>query len=225
MTKFLIAFCSVIFLWTFVQERQNRNEVPEIVQICLFEYPGSDWAGFYGELVSWAEHKEIVTPELFRNIREGQVWRLVTPAFLHTDLIHLLFNMLWLLVLGRMMEKNLKLYDYIFFILIAAVVTNTLQYLMTGPFFMGFSGIASAMAGYIWVRKRRAPWESYPIDNGTLIFLGIFILGMLVLQIVAFFLNILHIVPFQLNIANTAHVSGALLGMLLGRIEVFQRNV
>lgn len=225
MTKFLIVLCSLIFIWTFVQERQESNQVPTVVQACLFDYPQNNWGGFYGELVDWTQDKVMVTPDLFGDIKKGQVWRLLTPAFLHTDLIHLLFNMLWLLVFGKMLEKNLKTGAYIVFIVIAAVVTNTLQYLMTGPYFMGFSGIASAMAGYIWVRKRRAPWESYPIDNGTLIFLGIFILGMLALQIVAFFLNILHIVPFQLNIANTAHVSGALLGMLLGRIEVFQRKV
>jgi len=183
------------------------------------------WPGFYYVVLKWSQSKELLRANLFTDIKKGEVWRLVTPTFLHAEFLHILFNLLWLWMLGKMLEKNLKFGLYLLFVLIAAVITNTLQYLMTGPFFMGFSGVVSAMAGYIWIRKKRAPWEIYPIDFGTLIFLWIFIFGMLLLQIVAFFLEILHIVSFQLNIANTAHVSGVVLGMLLGCIKLFKRKM
>ena len=183
------------------------------------------WRGFYSVFLDWKERENIIHAKIFTDIRKGEVWRLFTPAILHIEMLHLLFNMLWLWILGKMVEKNLKVLLYIFFVVFTAAITNTLQYLMTGPFFMGFSGVASAMAGFVWIRKKYAPEESYPIDKGSLLYLGIFIFGMLCVQIVAFFLEILHIFTFKLIIANTAHVSGVLLGMLLGRVKVFQRKI
>ncbi len=182
------------------------------------------WPGYYYVFLNWKDRAELLRAKLFTNILEGEIWRIFTPTLLHTEILHLLFNMLWLWMLGKMIEKNLKIFSYIVFIAVTAVVTNTIQYLTTGPFFMGFSGVVSAMAGYIWVRKKRAPWEIYPIDYGTLIFLWVFIFGMLALQVVAFFLEILHILTFQLNLANAAHVSGVFMGMILGRVKVFQRK-
>ncbi len=198
------------------------NEGKELLQKIEENPP---WTGFYYVALKWKESKKLLQAKLFTDIKKGEVWRLVTPTFLHIEFLHLLFNLLWLWILGKLLEQNLKFSLYLLFVVITSIVTNTLQYLMTGPFFMGFSGVVAAMAGYIWVRKKKAPWEIYPVDFGTLIFLWIFIFGMLILQVVAFFLEILHIVSFQLNIANTAHVSGVILGMLLGRVKLFQRKM
>ncbi len=183
------------------------------------------WSGFYYLLLDGKDREKILQAKRFVDIRKGELWRLITPAFLHIELLHLLFNMLWLFILGKMLEKNVKILPYIIFIAVTAAVTNTLQYLMTGPFFMGFSGVVSAMAGYIWMRKKYFTEENYPIDSISLTYLWIYIFGMLCLQIVAFFLEILHIFTFKLIIANTAHVSGVLLGMLIGRVNVFQRKM
>ena len=212
----------------YAEELMEKYELTKDTDVMTLPIEGQDliqkiretppWEGFYAIFTNWGERKELLKPRLFSDIREGEVWRVVTPTILHVDFLHFLFNMLWLWLLGRMVEKNMHFLSYLIFVLVVAVITNTLQYLMTGPFFMGFSGVVSAMAGYIWVRKKKAPWEIYPVDFATLIFLWIFIFGMLALQIVAFFLEILHIVSFPLNIANTAHVSGVILGFLFGRV-------
>ena len=44
-------------------------------------------------------------PELIRH--SFQIWRLVTPVFLHASLLHLLFNCLSTLVIGSQIEKLL----------------------------------------------------------------------------------------------------------------------
>lgn len=216
----------------FATELMDEYTVAKETDIATLPAPGQalirkiqenpPWEGVYTLLLDWKDREKLLQAKLFSNIASGEVWRLFTPTILHVDFLHFLFNMLWLWMLGKMMERNMHLFTYLVFVVVTAVLTNTLQYLMTGPFFMGFSGVVSAMAGYIWVRKKRAPWEIYPIDFGTLIFLWVFIFGMMTLQIVAFFLEILHIVSFQLNIANTAHVSGVVLGLLFGR--VFKRK-
>lgn len=180
------------------------------------------WSGWVHALL-YPDSKEAKAP-LFTSIRQGEVWRAITPIFLHANLVHILFNMLWLWALGKMVEENLNTLRTLVFILIVALVTNCLQYLATGPFFMGFSGVIAAFGGYIWERKRCAPWEVYPIDPFALTILWIFIFGFLALQIIAFFLEMFHIVSFEMPIANTAHVAGVLLGVSFAHIKFFQRN-
>lgn len=183
------------------------------------------WTGYYGVLTNWKERKILWDRPKFTEIKKGEVWRVITPVFLHANLIHLLFNMLWLWMLGRMIEENMKTTAYFCFIFAVAAVTNTLQYLMTGPFFMGISGVVTAMSGYIWVRKKEAPWEYFPISQSTILLLWFYIFGLVLLQMIVFILQISHIVRLEISMANTAHVSGLLLGLGLAKIPFFQRKL
>ncbi len=183
------------------------------------------WIGFYNLCLNYSKRDILLTAPMFTSILHGEVWRIFTPIFLHAGILHFFFNMLWLWLLGKMVEGNMSTISFILFILIAAAFTNTCQYLMTGPFFMGISGVLTALAGYIWSRKKIAPWEIYPVDRGTLVFLACFVFGLLGLQIVAFYLQLVHNSAIPLNFANTAHVSGVFLGLLLGRTTLFQRKI
>lgn len=184
------------------------------------------WQGAY----AWALAKaQGTTPSfleapLFEKISQGEVWRLLSPCFLHRDLLHILFNMLWVWILLRPVEERIGFRKSLLLTTLVGIGSNTAQYLMGGPFFIGYSGIVMGLAGFTWMREKLAPWEGYPLQKGTLLFLTLFVLGMCLLQMVSFVCQVFFQVPFSPNIANTAHLAGGGLGMLLGRWAIFRAS-
>jgi GlpG protein len=185
------------------------------------------WQGYYDKLIAFFQKGEIPNNNvpMFEKIREGEVWRLFTPALLHSDFLHIMFNMLWLLILGKQLEDRLHLRNYMLLILIIGIVSNTCQYLMSGPNFMGFSGVICGMVAFIWVRQKSAPWEGYPLEKSTSLFLFCFIGALFLLQIVSFYFEVHNSTSFSSGIANTAHISGAITGALLGLLPLFKKRV
>jgi GlpG protein len=182
------------------------------------------WPGYYQLMLEggWQAVKGgLVKYPSFEKIREGQVWRLFSPCLLHGDLFHLFFNMIWLIVLGKQVEQRLMPLRYAIFIVIIAIVSNTAQYLMSGPNFIGFSGVLCGMLAFIWMRQKIAAWEGYQIDRLTLIFILIFIISMAAIQFVSFFLEKSFDFAFSPNIANMAHLTGGAVGFILGRLNFF----
>ncbi len=162
---------------------------------------------------------------MFQKIREGEVWRIFSPAVLHIGLLHLLFNMLWAWILSRPIERKMGALRLLILVLFVGVGSNTAQYLMGGPFFLGYSGVVMGLAGFTWMREKIAPWEGYPLQRSTMLFLLIFVGAMFLIQAASFGMQIFTNVNFSPNIANTAHITGALLGALLGRFSFFAERV
>lgn len=207
------------------KDREELKTLPPDAQALLQQIEKTPyWAGIYYALLEPKQRAEILAAPKFVKIREGEVWRIFSPSLIHSGLFHILFNMLWLWMLGRFVEDRLGALRYLLLTCILAGVSNTCQYLMAGPIFMGYSGVIAGLAGYIWMRQKRAPWEAYPIPRGLFIFLWVYIFGLFGVQAIAFILQLLHIVSFNLPIANTAHVTGALCGMLLGYVPLFSRK-
>ncbi len=169
--------------------------------------------------------KKLPSFPMFEKIRQGQIWRLVSPAFFHENLLHILFNVLWLWVLGKQIESRLSKIKYLSLVLVIALFTNTCQYLMSGYKFLGYSGVIMGLVGFIWMRQKVAPWEGYPLSKSALLFIGIYILSLFVLQFFSFGLEVVGVHLFSANIANTAHISGGILGLILGRFPFFSRRV
>ena len=178
------------------------------------------WKGIYNWFLTGQETKA----PMFEKIKQGQYWRLISPVVLHGNILHILFNMLWLWLLGKMCEMRMRPFRYLFLMLIIGIISNTAQYLMSGPFFLGYSGIITGLAGYIWVRQKKAPWEGYPLPRSTLLFLLIFIFGMAVLGVVDFILqkNGIRFIPIRL--ANTAHIVGFVTGAALAFVPYFHKR-
>ncbi len=158
---------------------------------------------------------------LFEKIRQGEIWRLVSPAVLHIDLLHLFFNMIWVLLLSTQIEARLGSFKLLLFMIIAGSISNTFQYLMTGPNFVGFSGIICAMATYIRARQQVAPWEAYQMSSSTFAFIMFFIGVLALLSFITFILQVFQNITLPIGIANTAHIVGAIVGYILGRQRFF----
>lgn len=173
---------------------------------------------------NWKGYEALPAGTLFGKIRQGEVWRLITPVFLHANFLHILFNMAWLWVLGRQIENRLGVVRLGILSLLIGVISNVAQYLVSGPIFLGYSGIVVGMVGFIWVRQKKAPWEGYPLQRSVVIFILVFVLAMLGLEVFSMGLHFFHVTEAYVNIANTAHIVGGLSGMLLARVPYFARR-
>ncbi|MCP4271666.1 MAG: rhomboid family intramembrane serine protease [Gammaproteobacteria bacterium] len=134
-------------------------------------------------------------------IFSGQIWRLLTPVFLHFLVIHILFNMMWLWDLGGVVEKRQSALFLLFFVVSIGIMSNVIQFLATGPKFGGMSGVVYGLLGYTWIRSQKKN-SGYFLHKGIVIMM----IGWLILGYTGW------IGP----IGNAAHLSGLLLGMAYG---------
>lgn len=146
-----------------------------------------------------------------QDIHRGEVWRLVTPVFLHANLIHLAFNMWALWILGTAIEYTRSTRTLAALSLVSALVSNLGQYLYMLSFsqfyvpWLGFSGVVYAYFGYLWMKSRFEPEAGVRIHPSSVRVMLLW----LVLGLTGF-----------LNMANGAHIGGLLVGMLYGLARI-----
>lgn len=207
---------------------QDTKQLPSDIRPLIRQFESTPyWQGFYGKIVSFFQNKNIsweISAPLFEKIRQGEVWRIISPIFLHADIFHLLFNMIWLGLLGRQLESRMGWKKYLLFVFLAGIITNICQYLMTGSNFLGFSGVICAMITFVWIRQQKAPWEGYLLQSATFNFALLFLFVILVLQLASFYTEIAYNQPIAPQIANTAHMAGLFLGFLFGSFNFFAWN-
>lgn len=213
----------------FLQSHQNLTEaLPETkleafsTQLHKSFQERPVWQGYYNIALAWLKNQpwqEAWNAPRFEKIGQGEVWRLITPIFLHQNLLHILFNLLWVYILGRQLEVGLGSFRYLLFCVIVAVASNTAQYLVSGPNFLGISGLVCGMVTFIWVYTRYAQGtphaHTYFLSPGTFQGLSFFVGALLGIQILSFVLETTTSFSIPVGVANTAHLSGALTGALL----------
>lgn len=136
-------------------------------------------------------------------VRAGELWRLLTPIFLHFHFLHILLNLLWLVDLGSIIENRQGTGRLATVVLLTALTSNLGQYYFGGPNFGGMSGVVYGLLGYVWMLGRHRPELGLALRPETIVMMLIW-LGVCAVGAVG-------------NIANWAHAVGLVAGMGLGR--------
>ena len=146
-------------------------------------------------------------PQLSVELLFTQPLRLLGPAFFHFSLLHVAFNTMWWWQLGGSIEKTLGKMTLINLFLVSAIVSNVGQFLVSGPYFGGLSGVVYALVGFVWWMGWLAPEKGLSLSKP--------IIGFLLFWLVLGFVDLLPV-----NVANTAHLLGLLSGCLLALLKV-----
>ncbi len=208
LTAALIGLCAVIFVASDFGAQPLKNEVMRALQfvdpVHLTEIPAGEWD----------------TPSArLTDIRNGQVWRFLSPIFLHLDIMHLAFNMFWLYQLGDQIESRRGTWRMAGLVLLIALPSVALQSLVPiawggSPLGGGMSGVVYGLLGFVWMRSYFDPQSGMAVRRDIVIIMLIWmVLG---------FSGVLE--TFDLHIANWAHGIGLLAGAICGALPALWQS-
>jgi GlpG protein len=141
---------------------------------------------------------------LEKTLASGEIWRIITPAFLHFGFLHFVFNSLWMWDLGRRLESYMGRSVYLLFFVSTAVISNAAQYFwQPDTTFGGMSGVVYALVGFIIVVQKLAPNKLTAVPASVLGFM-LFWLVLCMTGAIDYFVGG--------GVANAAHVGGLLAG-------------
>jgi rhomboid protease GluP len=144
-------------------------------------------------------------------IIQGEVWRLITPIFMHSGFSHMFFNSLSLVLFGPALERMIGSGKFFLIYLASGIIANVATFLFEPLTYthVGSSGAIFGLFGYyiaiIIFHKR---WISR--ENSQII------VTLCVLSLIMTFA--------QANINIIAHLFGLIGGFLIGAIPSFHKR-
>ncbi|MDA7563066.1 rhomboid family intramembrane serine protease [Gammaproteobacteria bacterium] len=140
-------------------------------------------------------------------------WRLITPTFLHFSITHLVFNCLWIYILGQRIEKLDGLSAFLFIFILTGILSNAGQFFWTQQYlFGGLSGSVYGLLGYCFIIELDGRHGRYGLPEALYLFMFIWLL--------VGFTGVLSFFGFG-NVANTAHLIGMIAGFIIGLITKY----
>jgi rhomboid protease GluP len=91
-------------------------------------------------------------------IRQGELWRLITPVFLHGSILHIAFNMYALFLYGRELETRFGHGRFLLLYFLSAYTGNVLSFLLTPGNSLGAStavfGLLAAEGMFVFQNRQ-----------------------------------------------------------------------
>lgn len=144
----------------------------------------------------------------FHDISRGQIWRLVTPMFVHMDVLHIVFNMMWLWQFGVFLETRFGSWKFLGLVMVISAVANIAQAWFVGTSFGGMSGVNYGFFGFLLLRSRLHPDPSFVIRKEIVVWMLLWL--------------VVCMTGRMGPVANHAHVGGFLCGGVIGTIHALR---
>lgn len=172
----------------------------------------------------------------FASIRSGELWRLVTPVFIHFGPLHLIFNLIWLYQLGRMIETRYGTGLLGGLALLVAALSNFVQVAVpasqggatlsvSDPNLMiylgGMSGVVYGLFGFIWVKSAIDPQSGFFLPTSTIV---IMVGWMFFCMVADSGIMTGTSEGVRSSVANWAHGVGLVAGMLFAWLMTLSRR-
>ena len=141
-------------------------------------------------------------------VKSGEIWRLLTAAFLHGGLIHIVVNMYSLFILGTQVETFIGKWKFLFIYIISAISGSLLSLVFAEPnvVSVGASGaLFGLMGSLLYFGYHYRLYLSDAIKNQII---PIIIINLLIGFTVPRIDNVAHIID------NVAHIGGLIGGYL-----------
>jgi len=211
-TMLLIVVSVLVTLW--VDFDDNR---PRQLQLTFTDKPAFSVPEILGPNNEVIQHlREQTRERQLAAIKRGEIWRLITPIFLHFSWLHLIFNMYATYTLAGLIESRRGPIWLLLFVLITGIVSNVMQFflptffdlqppkgiLIGSPVFGGMSGVDFALFGYLVAKTIYAPEPGLRLPRDSIILMLVWLVICMTGKIG--------------SIANTAHVAGLGVGFLIG---------
>ena len=146
---------------------------------------------------------------------KGEYWRIFTPALMHFSLTHLLFNCLWVYVVGLEIQKVLGKLALLLIIFTSGIIANFSEFFLYESIrFGGLSGVVYGLFGYCFAKEIILKQYHFSFPPSLYTFILIWLL--------VGYTDILYYLGFGM-VANGAHLGGLLSGMLMGIIPSEKR--
>lgn len=135
-------------------------------------------------------------------VKQGEIWRLFTYAFMHGSYAHFFMNMTFMIILGRPLERALGSVKFLVFYLLSVILTGLIINLNYSPNTVetGASGVGYAFLGmYLFITLFRKKMLFSDDRKFVITFLGIGLLSSLIIP----------------STSLTGHLAGMIIGFMM----------
>lgn len=141
--------------------------------------------------------------------QDFQIYRVITPIFLHFGFLHIAFNLVMFEAFARPIERYLGVGRLLYVILSIAIVSNALQFIVSAglnqyALFGGLSGVVYGIICYMAILSRRVD-----VPNELKVPPGLLTVSIIFIAL-GFVMN---------DVANFCHIGGLIMGLVLGFLD------